>query len=776
VANTQRGIEITFKVRDYALPVLQKIQRFMRGLGSAITAPFRGVFSILTSVRGAITGFYTFLAAKAGAQAFTGLLEDAGSLQRFAKSLGTTVEELSELRGAFILADVPAQEFEGILRSLQQTTAKLLSGQGKGNLAAVFRDLGISLEDLGRLSPGQLFERIATSLGKFSSAQDKALILSRLFPEQFEKLVPLLGDGQQAFAGFVAEARKFGATISGGEAAAAGSFSDALKKLKLSVEDVGLALATAFGERAAGFVERLGQLIVANKDTIVAAAQRIGDAIVQALFAAGRGLADLVTNIDLTLDLVGRGSVDRQRTLAAELQAIGKQMQALPFLGAGVADPAFERLKQQQEGLQNEMRALQAGAGAGLREAVDKMAQEYEATRRALQALQGQGAAQGLAPILPGPGNPAFAGTGGGGVAAARPAVLDTGAAEQAAKIMELRRAIAAALPDYEAFRQVSRDLEKVEWADRLQQAVDDLGIPADEARAAFVAISAQMDKTFGEQREQQLRALQQSIAALMPDTLAFRQANADIEKAEWAQRIADALDAGLIPSLEEARRLLDLINGQIQQQQSLFGSPDFFDGFTTGLHDAIRGFTDLQKFGTQAANEIVSQGLNGLTDALTDAVLGIGSTEQAFKQLAATMIRALVQIAIQMAIIMALKLAFAVPTGGASLLLAEGGVTNRRVSRVRKFADGGVATRPTMAIFGERGSEAFVPLKGGKIPVDLGDAAGPGGGLVVNFNLMMPDGQSGARFLQNNADTIARLVHEALQQKNSLSHLREVG
>ncbi len=37
-----------------------------------------------------------------------------------------------------------------------------------------------------------------------------------------------------------------------------------------------------------------------------------------------------------------------------------------------------------------------------------------------------------------------------------------------------------------------------------------------------------------------------------------------------------------------------------------------------------------------------------------------------------------------------------------------------------RQMADGGVATSPTYGVFGEAGPEAFVPLKGGKIPVHL--------------------------------------------------------
>jgi hypothetical protein len=37
-----------------------------------------------------------------------------------------------------------------------------------------------------------------------------------------------------------------------------------------------------------------------------------------------------------------------------------------------------------------------------------------------------------------------------------------------------------------------------------------------------------------------------------------------------------------------------------------------------------------------------------------------------------------------------------------------------------QRFAEGGVADQPTLGVFGEAGPEAFVPLKGGAIPVKL--------------------------------------------------------
>lgn len=47
------------------------------------------------------------------------------------------------------------------------------------------------------------------------------------------------------------------------------------------------------------------------------------------------------------------------------------------------------------------------------------------------------------------------------------------------------------------------------------------------------------------------------------------------------------------------------------------------------------------------------------------------------------------------------------------------------------RFAEGGVVRSPTFALIGERGPEAVIPLKNGKVPIDLPDNSGPR--LVVN-------------------------------------------
>ena len=59
-------------------------------------------------------------------------------------------------------------------------------------------------------------------------------------------------------------------------------------------------------------------------------------------------------------------------------------------------------------------------------------------------------------------------------------------------------------------------------------------------------------------------------------------------------------------------------------------------------------------------------------------------------------------------------------------------------------FAEGGIVTRPTMALIGEAGPEAVVPLSSASGASSVG-AGGMSGGGSMTVNVNMPPGSDGA-------------------------------
>ena len=89
----------------------------------------------------------------------------------------------------------------------------------------------------------------------------------------------------------------------------------------------------------------------------------------------------------------------------------------------------------------------------------------------------------------------------------------------------------------------------------------------------------------------------------------------------------------------------------------------------------------------------------------------------------------------------------------------------------IKKYAGGGVANSPQLAMFGEGGgAEAFVPLPDGRsIPVDLGEN-GNGGASVGAVNVMIEanDTKGFDRLLHERQDLIVGLITQAVDQSLS--------
>jgi hypothetical protein len=126
----------------------------------------------------------------------------------------------------------------------------------------------------------------------------------------------------------------------------------------------------------------------------------------------------------------------------------------------------------------------------------------------------------------------------------------------------------------------------------------------------------------------------------------------------------------------------------------------------------------------------------SGLEDIAGAAVNGFGSMKQAAAQFLDTLAQMIIKLYIAKPLIESifgttgtaglLGSVFGAASGagviGGSLPFADGGImTNRGRASLRSYAGGGVANSPQLAVFGEgAGPEAFIPLKGGAVPVTI--------------------------------------------------------
>jgi len=182
----------------------------------------------------------------AGAAIVTPLLASAKSfsdvgdaLDKMSARTGISVEALSEIGFAADQSGTSLDDVETAVRKMQKTIAA--SAGGSKQATEALSELGLSAEQLLRLSPEDQFTAISKRLSEISDPALRAAATMGVFGKSGTSLLPLIGDLQA----LRAEARALGFTMSTDDAKAAAALNDAIGRLKTAVQTVTNALGAA---------------------------------------------------------------------------------------------------------------------------------------------------------------------------------------------------------------------------------------------------------------------------------------------------------------------------------------------------------------------------------------------------------------------------------------------------------------------------------------------------------------------------------------------------
>jgi len=210
-------------------------------------------------------------------------------------------------------------------------------------------------------------------------------------------------------------------------------------------------------------------------------------------------------------------------------------------------------------------------------------------------------------------------------------------------------------------------------------------------------------------------------------------------------------------------------------------GGPTVFESILQGAKQAGEAISDLTLVASQAGGAFVRSFGSALTNTFTDIITGTKKASDAFKELAKNVLRSLAQIISKLAAAAVVKTIFgggfsSFETGGVQdgapgkvLEFAKGGVSPRRFA-ARAFQDGGVASGPTLALFGEgKKREAFVPLPDNRsIPVTL---TGGQGATTNIFEIRAIDSRGVREMLIENQGTIKAIYGNSLETTTQQRH-----
>lgn len=275
-----------------------------------------------------------------------------------------------------------------------------------------------------------------------------------------------------------------------------------------------------------------------------------------------------------------------------------------------------------------------------------------------------------------------------------------------------------------------------VQRAARLQAMRNELAkLQADSIKASLKADGDQAAylRQMGDEVQKFTRTQQARIDQIRGEADAVGMSSLEYRKHTEALRIdKEAADAATGKSPE----WVAAINAEAQaKKDATMAALDYAaaksQSFDTGVKAAMKDYVENVANAANQAKTLFSNAFKGMEDALVSFVK---TGKMDFGSLADSIITDLIRIQIQQSITKPLAAAMGSMNWASMFGFANGGVmTSSGAVPLNTYANGGVANKPQLALFGEgRTPEAFVPLPDGRrIPVAM--QGGGGSNVVVN-------------------------------------------
>jgi hypothetical protein len=317
-------------------------------------------------------------AAAASAALVRSNLKSIDSLAKTADKLGIATESLQGLRHAAELTGVSAGQMDTAIQRMTRRVSEAARGSGEAKDA--IRELGLSAQDLAKMTPDQQMRQFAAAMSQVENQGDRVRLAMRLFDTEGVALVNTLGGGVDALDAMTAEVKELGAEITRVDAAKIEAANDAFTRAGMATSAFGKQMTIAVApvltqitndlfsaaKEAGGF----GQIATEAMDKVYKAAGHVGNAIrgFQIIFK-GVELAGTVAFYGITTGMsevqkfaarMGNSVIasvnmiiDGLNTLGADIQKIG-QIE----VGGGLLEGMAESFKQQAGEIATEIQNL----------------------------------------------------------------------------------------------------------------------------------------------------------------------------------------------------------------------------------------------------------------------------------------------------------------------------------------------------------------------------------------------------------------------------------
>jgi hypothetical protein len=192
--------------------------------------------------------------------------------------LGMTYAEFAGISHAANLADVSMESVGSAAQKAEVNFAKAANGSHVAQ--AAFGALGLSVEELGALSPAQRFQAIAAALKNVPDSAERARLAVALFGRSGGELLPMFEAGAAGIGDAAREAERFGLALTQDQTNSIDSMGDSFQKAQQAVAGVVQQVVAYLSPALEGVVTTFTDLIGGIGGANIG--QFIGDAILNA--------------------------------------------------------------------------------------------------------------------------------------------------------------------------------------------------------------------------------------------------------------------------------------------------------------------------------------------------------------------------------------------------------------------------------------------------------------------------------------------------------------
>ena len=275
---------------------------FTSGLKSAkgsLAGFGRDIKSFATSATGIFTGLAAAagvgLSMHAGISAIKSTMEEVDKLNKQARAIGVTTDALSRLQYAAQFAGMEAGDVAPMLAKMSRSLYGLGDAGTAGKAIQIaIQSLGLSMKDLGAMSPDKQFETLAEAIRKVANPTERMGVAMAIFGKNAAAAMPLLMEGKEGLAAWFAESDKYGNTVSPINAQMIENAQDNVERLGRALHGVALIVTAElapFIEAATKSILNFGTTGTGMADKVVSATKSILN-----FGTTGTGMADKVVS------------------------------------------------------------------------------------------------------------------------------------------------------------------------------------------------------------------------------------------------------------------------------------------------------------------------------------------------------------------------------------------------------------------------------------------------------------------------------------------------